>query len=220
MLEALREISHEVTSGTDIGSPFYPYTRLDISPRFTVDEASGLGHADFLECSLLRDPDRATLGPTFWRVSSDGKATLIDAYKEDDPGWCEICNVRPGTLLSPNITVQLLAGVVRHARAMAERFDSATGVSFRCEGRGLSGRRADDPRVVWHSRPLARDDSRVSIGNWAVPLLSGDWPTVVSDLAAPAMRAFMTRHIVTPDWVSTHPGKAAFRGRLISTSLM
>ena len=142
-LEALHEINHEVPYDADIGSLFYPYTRDGISPRFTVDEASGLGLADFLECSLLRDPDRATHGPTLWRVSPDGSATFIDAYREDDADGCKHLGMQPCTWFSPNIMVRLLAGFVRHARAMAERFDSAIGVSFRCEWCGLSGRRVD-----------------------------------------------------------------------------
>lgn len=163
---------------------------------------SGLDHADFLECSFLRDPDRATLSPTFWRVSPDGSATIIDAYREDHADWCKHIGMRPGTWFSPRIMVRFLAGFVRHARAMAERFDSATGVSFRCEWCGLSGRRVGDPTGVWPQRDAARDDHRLSIGFWSLPALSGDWPTVVSALAAPAMRAFMTEKIVvTPDWV-------------------
>jgi hypothetical protein len=202
LIEGLRQANHEIA---DISSSaswlFYPYGRRGIEPRFAVDPASGLGDEDFLECNLLRDPERRTSSATFWRVSTDGKATILDQYLEDQVDWCQQLRLQVGSWFSPNLLVRQLAEFVRHARALAERFDDAVDVSFRCEWFGLANRQIFDPYAPWHNREPAREDRRVSAGTWAISALIGDWPTIVSQLAAPVLRAFMTETVVTPDWV-------------------
>jgi hypothetical protein len=59
LLQTLLEV-HNEAGDISRGSSwlFYPYTRPGIAPRFVVDPTAGLGDEDFLECSLLRDPER------------------------------------------------------------------------------------------------------------------------------------------------------------------
>ncbi len=77
---------------------FYAFTRPDIQLFFNTDPASGQVDEDFLECALLRATQPATTGVDMWRVSTDGKATLIREYWEDH-------DVAPGSCFSPNVMV-------------------------------------------------------------------------------------------------------------------
>jgi hypothetical protein len=202
LLEVLRQVNHEAGDISESASwLFYPYTRPEISPRFRVDPATGLGEEDFLECSLLRDPDGRTASPTFWRVSTDGKGTIIESYLEDQVDWCRQLGVPVASWFSPNLLVRRLAEFVRYARGMAERFDSAINVSIRCEWYGVAQRQMLDPFARWHEPQRARDDRRSAVGDWPITALAGDWSSIVSQLAAPVVRAFVTRVVATPEWV-------------------
>jgi hypothetical protein len=79
---------------------FYPFDRPEMAPFFQTDPASGMGDADFLECSLLR---AGVKFPDMWRVSTDGKATEIRNYWEDDPDMNGRPGFQPGTWFSPNM---------------------------------------------------------------------------------------------------------------------
>jgi len=200
--EILRQVNNETTAFSQPGSwLFYPYTRDTISPRFTVDPATGSDDDDFLEVSLIRAGDESTFAPTFWRVSSDGRATIVDRYVEDQSDWCRQLRREVGSWMSPGYLVRSLAELVRHARGFSERFDSAVYVAFRCEWNGLKGRQVFDPMAHWRARRPAVDDRRVSTGSWPVAALTSDWATIVADLAAPVLRALMTDWTVTPEWV-------------------
>jgi hypothetical protein len=78
--------------------------------------------------------------PDMWRISPDGKATLIRTYWEDDVGWNKQLGWQPGTWISPNLLTKALAEFARHARGMAERFDNPTTVTCRIEWNGLKDR--------------------------------------------------------------------------------
>jgi hypothetical protein len=90
---------------------------------------------------------------------------------------------------------------------MAERFEFAVSVSIRCEWHGLAWRQIFDPNAIWHQRERASDDRRIATGNWPITALAGDWPRIVSHLAAPVMRAFTTDFVVTPQWVQGQTGR-------------
>lgn len=129
LIQTLREVNREVTDLVQTGwSMFHIFTRPDLQPFFETDLASGQGERDFLECSVLAGSE--TGGADLWRVSADGKATLIRDYWEDEPIRS---SETAGTLFSPNMLATSLAEFVRHGRGVAERFDSPSTVSFRCE---------------------------------------------------------------------------------------
>ena len=108
-------------------SMFFIFNRQGLAPYFVIDQNSGQGENDFLECSLLAES--RTGGNDFWRVSRDGLGTLIRGYFEDRRDASAELRTNPGSFLSPNWMVRDIAEFVRHARALAERFPDATAVN-------------------------------------------------------------------------------------------
>ena len=86
LLTTLREVNSEVHDLVRTGwSMFYIFDVPQISPAWQTDAATGLGENDFLECALLKDTRNGVpLHPDMWRISLDGKATLIRTYWEDE----------------------------------------------------------------------------------------------------------------------------------------
>jgi hypothetical protein len=203
VLTTLREVNSEVRELVRTGwSMFYVFDVPEISPTWQTDEATGLGENDFLECALLKDTRNGVpLHPDMWRVSPDGKATLIRTYWEDDVSWNKQLGWQSGTWLSPNLLTKALAEFARHARGLAERFDNPTNVSFRVEWNGLKDRTISDPFAPWMNNWISRADHRVTSGTWPVMKLTDGWPEIVAELAAPVMRLFTTDFVLTPEWI-------------------
>ena len=175
--------------------------RVEIDPVFTTDPASGQGDNDFLECTHLKDA-RLRGSEDTWRVSQDGKATLIRGYLEDGEYLKKSLDRQPGTWFSPNWMLRSPAEFVRHARGMAERFDMPTTVSFRCEWHGLGGRHLDDPEATWSDhRAASGGDHRIVSCTWPVGTLSNGWAEIVAKLIAPVMRMVAKDFVITPAWV-------------------
>jgi hypothetical protein len=211
LLDVLRQVNGEVRDLVRTGwSMFHIFDVEGARPFFQTDPASGLGDVDFLECSLMRDartqPPLVKF-PDMWRVSPDGRATLIRNYWEDDLGTNQHFGLAPGTWFSPNILVRSLAEFVRHARSLAERFNEPTTVSFRVEWHGLRGRVIRDPWNMWLDQWTARGDDRVATGSWPITMLKDAWPEIVADLAAPAIRAFTTEISLSAVWVRGQSAK-------------
>ena len=206
----LREINSEVHDLVRTGwSMFYQFGRDPIHPYFNTDPKSGLGENDFLECALTRDLQPRTLGMDFWRVSPNGKASLVREYWEDSPEFAGALRTLPGTGFSPNMLAQSLAEFVRHAHGLAERFNTATAVFFRCEWWGLTGRVVADPTALWgvgHSR-VSQADHRASSGSWPVGSLNSNLSEIVATLGSPVARAFDMGHAFTPQWVEGQRGR-------------
>jgi hypothetical protein len=202
LIDILRQVNAEVRDLVWTGwSMFHPFTGSTIGPFFNTDESSGQGDRDFLECALLRDKDPGFLATDMWRVSVDGKATIIRCYEEDHVGFTAQTGLAQGTWFSPQMMVCALAELVRHARGMAERFDSPTSVSFRCEWNGLEDRILHDPRGRFFREHRARTDRRVTTGTWPVSSLGNALEEIVSDLAQPVVRLFTNDFAVSPQWV-------------------
>lgn len=201
--QILREVNAEVRDLVQTGwSMFHLFSRQDIKPFFDTDPASGQGDEDFFETAMLRATDSSPfghMGIDMWRVSTDGKATIIREYWEDHdwPG------VPPGRCFSPNMMVRSLAEVIRHARGLAERFAAPTAVSIRCEWYGLAGRIAYDPRSPWmrDDGDKIRSDHRVAAGTWPIGTFTTGWAEVVAQLAAPVARALGLIDVITPQWI-------------------
>jgi len=203
LIETLRQINQEVHDL--IGSPllFYPYTRHEILPYFIEDSESGQGNREILESAIF--PDTSVLVGTIdlWRVSLDGLATHVLPFWEDREDVPQHSKREPETWFCPYYMVRSLAQLIRHARALAERFSEAETVEFRCEWRGLEKRQVFDPRpqIHWLPGKIAQADRRVTGGNWAVAELAA-WPRIVSTLGAPVMRLFDPSFDFSPEWVA------------------
>jgi hypothetical protein len=199
IIEILRQVHAEVQdtvrSGWNMIDPYVPTAM----PYFQTDPASGLGDNDFLEFSALK-AEQSLLFADMWRVSRDGKVTLIRDYWEDALPLQNGPSL--GTWISPNWMMRSLAEIVRHARAMTERFESPTTVSFRCEWHGLRGRTLHSPNTQWWMRKCeSRSDHRGSSGSYPVTMLTNSWPEIVADLIGPLMRGFSTEQVISPDSV-------------------
>lgn len=206
LIDVLRRINSEVEDLVRTGwSMFYPFSPQEIAPYFSTDPNAGIGDEDFIQAALLRDPRKGDgiSFPDMWRVSADGKATIIRNYWEDDLGFSQGMGLKPGSWFSPNMLVRSLAELVRHARGFSERFDNPTTISFLCEWHGLEDRMLADPQAMWSlRRALTRANHRTISRTWPVSAAAGSWVDIVAELAAPIVRLFMPDYSVTSEWVT------------------
>lgn len=201
LLGTLREVNNEVRDLVSTGwSMFHPFAGTG-APYFNTDEKSGLGESDFLECTHLRNPDPSFLAAEMWRVSPDGKCTIIRSYLEDDIMFTPQTQLAQGTWFSPQMMVCSLAELVRHARGIGERFGEPSAVHFRCEWSGLNKRVLYDPVGRWSGRDPAKQDRRVSSGTYPFSSLPNRLEDIVAELAQPVMRIFISDFVITPEWV-------------------
>jgi len=188
LVRILDEVNNEVRDTVWTGwSMFYPFTRPEIAPAFHPEHLDGTG-SDVLETDLIGDGTFDISLPDFWRVTPDGRASIVRAYREDRGDAS-----RPaGSWLSPETVLRETAELVTHARLLARRYATASAISFRCTWIGLRGRRLFDfdPRISWGHRPAASADRRIVDGAWSLAQLAADWPKVVSDLSCPVLRLF------------------------------
>jgi hypothetical protein len=202
LIEILRQVNAEVRDLVATGwSMFYSFSQVGSAPLFQTDEKSGQGEIDFLECAHLRDFDPTVLATDMWRVSADGKATIIRSYLEDNAAFVPQTSLAQGTWFSPQMMVSELAEFVRHARGLAERFNEATTVHFRCEWRGLEKRVLYDPLGHFLRRDRAKRDHRVSSGAWPITALANSLEEIVAELGQPVIRNFSNDFVITPQWV-------------------
>lgn len=205
LLEILRQVHREVLDTVDSGwNMMNPQGLIDVRPAFQTDSASGLGDADFLECSAMRSRVGVSIAD-LWRVSPEGKVTIIRDYWEDTFAP-STGGMPPGSYLSPNWMVRSLAEIVRHARALTERFENPISASFRCEWYGLQGRIVHTPNTMWSFRwpnMAAGSDHRVATGTFPVTMLENGLPEIVFKLMGPLMRTFTTEQLIDPVWINS-----------------
>jgi hypothetical protein len=208
LIQILLEVHAEVRELVYTGwSMFFPFTRRGIEPFFNADENSGQGERDFLECALLRDDDPNHFRTEMWRIAVDGKAAIIRGYLEDFIDFAPQTGLAQGTWFSPNMMVCALVEIVRHARGMAERFNEATNVQFRCEWHGLNNRGLFDPIGRFLGNYRARRDALVSTGTWPATYLANGLEEIVAKLGQPAIRTFTNEFVLTPEWVKGQRGR-------------
>ena len=182
----LEEINNEVRDTVWTGwSMFYPFTPRDIAPAVFPENSDGTG-GDLLEANLLREGDFSTSVPDFWRAAPDGRVSLVRLYRED------VRINKPGRWLSPETVVRETAELVRHARAFAQRFPTASTVSFRCTWKGLHDRELTDfdPGIYWSPGRRATASERILAGEWPVVQLGAAWPKIVAELGCPILHLF------------------------------
>jgi hypothetical protein len=186
MRRLLEEMNNEVRDTVWTGwSMFYPFTRPEIAAVVYPEQPDGTG-LDLLETNLIGNGQFDTSMPDFWRIAPDGRASLVRGYRED------VRLRNPGKWLSPTTVLRETTELVRHARAFARRFPTATAVSFRCTWLGLRGReiRDFDPSIYWHPGKIAAADRRITTGEWTVVQLNTDWSQIVADLGCPILALF------------------------------
>lgn len=198
MIDILERANSEMRDLVWTGwSMFYPFNRAEIAPYFVHDAYPAQGTTEALETNLLAERNLTSTLPDFWRVSADGKATIVRAYREDRSGYPHPA----GQTVSLFMTVRELAEIVRHARAMAQHFPSLQSVRFRCEWLGLQGRQLrdaeSDPSIIRKSRA----NRVLSLAEHKPEDLTNAWPEIVSSLAARFARTFDPNLDPGPNWV-------------------
>ncbi|WP_331374332.1 AlbA family DNA-binding domain-containing protein [Sinorhizobium chiapasense] len=197
LLEVARQVNYEMRDRVNTGwSIFFPFDRRPISPYFTSDGNIG-DQEQFLEANLLLDADFSITD--FWRLSGDGRATTIRAYRSDSwgmPGWDD------RELFSLNVAAREVGELVRHAQAYSERFTTPLSISFRCEWTGLKGRSLSHPDRDWRPGQTSRTESVIGQGEWPSVQLLEDWPVVVATLVEPLVRAFSPTLRLGEGWVA------------------
>jgi hypothetical protein len=190
-VQILEEVNVQVRGTVWTGwSMFYPFTRPEIAPAWHPEREDGTG-ADVLEGDLLGDGTFDTSLPDYWRFTPDGRATIIRPYREDRPRTVAANGKAAGTWMSPETVIRETTELVTHARLMAERFETATSIAFRCSWLGLAGRQIDDfDGIYWSPGRIAKAGHRTTQGEWSLAALAGNWPTIVADLACPVLSLF------------------------------
>jgi hypothetical protein len=182
-------------------SMFYPFTRPEISPRFMTDPSVDGGDSEFLQTSLFEGNQTGHLD--VWRISLDGRASLIRNFHEDR------FSQRPDGVgeeekwFDPWLHVRDITEIVRHARAMSEEFNDVEEICFQIEWKGLKPRipaTLNSERYV--SGQTCQTDQRIVFSCFPRAEVIGNLPVVVSSLYAPVHRMFDTRFNVSPEWVS------------------
>ena len=194
LLETLREVGNEVDSHVHSGwSLFHVFYGAGLTPGWS--SIQGADGEEFLQSSGVTT-DRS-LGFDLWRVSPAGKATVIREFWEDTPDF----RLTPRALFNPAIMAATLAELVYHADALASRFAAPQRVEFRCEWRGLRGRRLSNPNGIPFSARIAETDVVVTVGQWSIGNLAKAMPEIVVALGGKVARAFNWEGL-TPVWVS------------------
>ena len=198
MIDVLQRANSEMRDLVWTGwSMFYPFTRPEIAPYFVTACYPGQGDTEVLETDLLGETLLTSTLPDFWRVSSDGKASIVRPYREDRSGYPQ----PPGKTVSLYMAAREVAELVRHARAMAPYFKSLEAVRFRCEWRGLLARQLRDPESDPSVQRVSKTD-RVQSATTAKPEdLTNAWPDIVAELISRFARAFDPTLSPGPSWV-------------------
>ena len=193
LLEAIRQAGEHVRDVVWTGwSMFHPFTRNEIKPRFVTDLDNGQ-EIDALETILLGRTFIAETVPDYWRITADGRATIIRPYREDRTAVPHLAkqDLHPGMWLSPRILAREAYELVAHAKELAKFFAAVGAVEFRCTWYGLKDRRiADfDPSIDWYDR-TCRINERTTASQSSVEALTADPDSIVLALVTPVTRLF------------------------------
>ena len=211
-VDELRRIGNEVMQVVNSGLPMFGIFNVsELMPRSAFD--SSLGEDELLECDLLSVPGNKPTLPDFWRVSPDGRATIVRAYHEDRlHHWDLDSRADAGTWFWPYVMAREIAEMIHHARAFAKRFEAPETVAIRAEWRGLRGRTLKDPNnpLVQLRSGTARDDDRVFARTVPVASLVEGWPALTAEMLSPLLRMFDVNQVVSAQdiqaWSNTFRG--------------
>lgn len=201
LIDMIGKINNAVRDTVHYGrSMFLPYTSTDITPRFTTDPLLGDGELEFVQTSLIRDGK----GNRFdlWRISPDGRASLIRNFQEDYFGKRPDEIADDAKWFDPWLHVRDITEVVRHAWAFSEEFNDVSGICFVIEYRGLQSRiTASLNPQRYYGQHVCQSDQRTVASCFPQAELIGSLPSVVSKLYSPIHRMFNPREHVTSEWI-------------------
>ena len=190
LVKVLEEVNNEVRDTVWTGwSMFFPFSEPKIKPAVFSERADGTG-VNLLETNLMGDRDFDTSLPDFWRVTADGRATLVRAYREDRKRSVSNVGRKAGTWLDPETVVRETTELVTHATALARRMEGATRVGFRCTWIGLKDRELAGFNSYWHRGRIARAPRRTTQGEWGVAQLRAARSTIVAELSCQILELF------------------------------
>lgn len=209
LLEAIRQAGERVRNVVWTGwSMFHPFTREEIKPRFVTDASRG-EEVEAIETNLLGETFIAETVPDFWRITADGRATIIRPYREDRVAMPHLrgSGIGPGMWLDPQTLAREVYEMATHAKEFAKVFDGTTGVEFRCTWYGLRDRRiaSFDRSVDWYERKCVVNE-RSTGARAALELLAASPQSVVAELIAPVGRLFDGLDISAAEIESWRPG--------------
>ncbi len=181
---------------------FVPFNSPELSPQFMTDPAVDGGGTEFVQTSLFDDA-RTGYGD-FWRISFDGRASLLRNLHEDRYRAPE--GVAEGQKwFDPWIQVRDITEIVRHARAFAEEFSDVTDICLQLEWRGLKSRviaSLKPERHYWSQTYTSHADARNIYECVPQAEVIGSLPEVVARLFAPVHRMFNPRLEITAEYVA------------------
>lgn len=191
--EAIRLAGERVKDVVWTGwSMFYQFSRQEIAPHILVDDSMG-EEVEVLETNLLSNTFISDTVPDFWRITADGRTTIIRPYREDrvPVPHLQESGLEPGMWLSPPTLIREVYELVTHAKELAKEFTYVESVQIQCTWHGLKNRRFADfkPGVSWHDR-LCHADGRTTGGKFPIEQLTGDTTSVVVALAGPILTLF------------------------------
>jgi len=198
LLHLIRSLPKDMRNVFPIPRLFDVYARPELAPYFTTDADENV---EILESAVF--PDVANLSDTvdFWRIAPSGFASHITTYNEDGEEIRKYVRKNTGSWFWPYKMIRDLHELVLHAYLLAGHLKSAESVEFQCEWWGLRDREiADaDPNVRWIEGKIAKEDHRVTHGEWAVDELRRT-SEIVSSLAAPVLRLFDPSFDCSAEW--------------------
>ena len=204
--QVLERVNGGVRNTIESGwSMFYQFHETDIMPRFHPEQKDGSG-SDVLEASLLEKMNsNLSVGlPDYWRVTPDGRATIIRLYMEDRPDVCAHLKANPTTWVSLRDLVATVTEFVTHARLLSKEFSSSRSVQFRCTWSGLENRKLSDFNELvafqLYDGYISRANMRTTVGEWSTSVLAAEWAKVVSELLSPVLRLFRYE-TCNPQWI-------------------
>jgi Putative DNA-binding domain len=182
-------------------SMFFPFTRQEISPQFVTDAAVDGGDSEFVQTSLYEDGQ--TGHGDFWRISLDGRASILRNLHEDR--FRTPNGVQEGQKwFDPWIQVRDITEIVRHAWAFAEEFSDVTEICFQLEWKGLKSRviASLNSERYWSKTYTSHSDWRSVYECVPQAQVIGDLPGVVAKLFAPIHRMFNPRSEISAEYVA------------------
>ena len=193
LLEAIRAANERVRNVVWTGwSMFYAFSRAEIVPRRLIDKDTG-EEVEAIETSLLDETTLEATLPDFWRITADGRATLVRGYREDRSTWSAAAarGLSPGSWLAPRELVREAFEITIHARELAKAFSFAASVEFRCGWHGLRGRKIGDfnPGVDWNLRTCHAEE-RTTFATASIDELTADPESIAIELYTPVLRLF------------------------------
>lgn len=202
--EAIREAGERVRDVVWTGwSMFHQFTRPEIAPRIVLDTTTG-EEIEAFETDLREHAKIETTRGEIWRITADGRATLIRPYREDTVDDARFAGrgLTPGTWFSPRTLIREVYELATHAKELAKAFPNGESVEFRCTWLGLKGRRIADfePGIYWREH-VCHAEQRTSSVTVSLDQLAADTAAVVAQIAAPVLVLFDGLEL-SRDWIA------------------